>query len=50
LRDQVAAQLRAVLGDINFNSDEQVISAEAAELKEIEAGLRSPSIMHAVEQ
>jgi DNA polymerase-1 len=30
LRDRVAAQLRAVLGDINFNSDEQVITAFAA--------------------
>ena len=30
MRDQVAAQLRAVLGDINFNSDEQVIAAFAA--------------------
>jgi DNA polymerase-1 len=29
LRDRVAARLRTVLGDINFNSDEQVIAAFA---------------------
>jgi ribonuclease D len=30
LRDQIAARLRSVLGNINFNSDDQVIAAFAA--------------------